>query len=125
MFDKISSFLANIFGTKSERDLKKIWPIVDEINEHYEKMEELSDEELKQKTESFKKQISEATREVSEEIASVKKTLNSNEELSVDRRRELAEELNELEEEHIDTIEDVLDDILPEAFAVMKKGEHL
>lgn len=120
MFDKVSSILTSIFGTKSERDLKKIWPIVEEINEHYEKMEQLSDEELKQKTEGFRQQISEATEEVSEEITSVKATLNSNEELSVDRRRELAEELNDLEQEHIDTIEEVLEDILPEAFAVMK-----
>ena len=120
MFDKVSNILTSIFGTKSERDLKKIWPIVEEINEHYQKMEELSDDELKQKTEGFRKQISEATEEIEEEVASIKATLNSNEELSVDRRKELAEELDNLEEEHIDIIEDVLDDILPEAFAVMK-----
>src|SRR5699024_5135876 len=120
MFDKISDILASIFGTKSERDLKNIWPIVDEINEHYQQMEQLSDEELKQKTESFKQQVSDATGEIEEEIEAIKKTLNSSEELSVDRRGELAEELNELEEEHTDTIEDVLEDILPEAFAVMK-----
>ncbi|MCW9705472.1 preprotein translocase subunit SecA [Aliifodinibius sp. 1BSP15-2V2] len=120
MFDKISDILASIFGTKSERDLKKIWPIVDEINEHYEKMEELSDEELKQKTESFRQQISDATQQVGEEIESIRKTLNSDEQLSVDRRRQLAEELDELEQEETDIIEDVLDEILPEAFAVMK-----
>ena len=120
MFDKVSNILTSIFGTKSERDLKKIWPIVEEINEHYQKMDELSDDELKQKTEGFRKQISEATEEIEEEVASIKATLNSNEELSVDRRKELAEELDNLEEEHIDIIEDVLDDILPEAFAVMK-----
>src|SRR5699024_10851571 len=111
MFDKITNILASLFGTKSERDLKKVWPIVDEINEHYEKMEQLSDEELKQKTESFRQQITDVTREITEEVEAIKKKLNSNEELSVDRRRELAEELNELEEEYIDTIEDVLDDI--------------
>ena len=124
MFDtigeKVGDVLTGIFGTKSERDLKKIWPIVDEINEHYEGMEELSDEELKQKTENFKTQISEATKEIDEEIASIKETLNSDEELSVNRRRELANELEELEQEQQDTIEDVLDDILAEAFAVMK-----
>lgn len=120
MFDKISDILASIFGTKSERDLKKIWPIVEEINEHYEKMEQLSDEELKQKTADFRQKVKDATAEVTEDIASIKETLNSNEEISVDRRRELSEELDELEQEHTDTIEDVLDEILPEAFAVMK-----
>lgn len=118
--DKVDTILTSIFGSKSERDLKKIWPIVEEINEHYEGMEELSDEELKQKTESFRQKISEATEEVEEEIKSIKEILNSNEELSVNRRRELGEELEELEQEQTDTIEDVLDEILPEAFAVMK-----
>lgn len=120
MFDKIGDILTSVFGTKSERDLKKIWPIVDEINGHYEKMEQLSDEELKQKTESFRNKVAEATQPVTEEIDAIKKVLNSSEELSVDRRRELSEELESLEQEHTDTIEDVLDEILPEAFAVMK-----
>ncbi len=118
--EKVDTLLTSIFGSKSERDLKKIWPIVEEINEHYEGMAELSDEELKQKTESFRQRISDATQEVEEEIESVKEILNSNEELSVNRRRELGEELEELEQEETDIIEDVLDEILPEAFAVMK-----
>ena len=118
--DKVGDFLTSIFGTKSERDLKKIWPIVEEINEHYEGMEELTDKELKQKTESFRQKIDDATREVEEEIASIRETLNSNEEVSVNRRRELAEELEELEEEEKEIIEDTLNEILPEAFAVMK-----
>lgn len=57
MFDtigeKVGDVLTSIFGTKSERDLKKIWPIVEEINEHYEGMQELSDEELQQKNRKF------------------------------------------------------------------------
>jgi preprotein translocase subunit SecA len=118
--DKVSDLLTSIFGSKSERDLKRLWPIVEEINEHYEGMQELSDEELKQKTETFRQKINDATKEIDEEIASVKDTLNSDEELSVNRRRELAEELEVLEQEQTDTIEDVLDEILPEAFAVMK-----
>ncbi|WP_138430858.1 preprotein translocase subunit SecA [Fodinibius saliphilus] len=118
--DKVGDLLTSIFGSKSERDLKKIWPIVEEINEHYEEMEDLTDEELKQKTESFRQKISNATAEVEEEITAIKDTLNSSDELSVYRRRELAEELEELEQEQTDIIEDVLDELLPEAFAVMK-----
>src|SRR5690625_2405142 len=54
MIDYISKFLTNIFGTKSSRDLKKLWPIVDEIKSHEAAIKALSDEELKQKTEGFK-----------------------------------------------------------------------
>ncbi|MGM0546187.1 MAG: preprotein translocase subunit SecA [Bacteroidota bacterium] len=118
--ETVGDVLTSIFGTKSDRDLKRIWPIVEEVNEHYEGMSDLSDEELKQKTKDFRQQINEATKDVKEEIQAVKNTLNSDEELSVIRRRELAEELDELEQEHTDTIEDVLEEILPEAFAVVK-----
>jgi len=118
--ETVGDVLTSIFGSKSERDLKKIWPIVEEINEHYEKLEDLSDEELKQKTESFKQQIKDATRQVREEISSVKETLNSDEALTVSQRRELGEELENLQQEQTDTIEEVLESILPEAFAVMK-----
>jgi preprotein translocase subunit SecA len=118
--DKLSDVLTIIFGSKSERDLKKLWPTVEKINEHYEEMENLSDEELKQKTETFRQQINDATKEIEKEIESIKQTLNSDEELSVIRRRELAEEQDALEQERDDIIEDVLDEILPEAFAVMK-----
>jgi len=120
MFDTISNLLTSVFGTKSERDLKKIWPIVEEVNDHYEGLQELSDEELQQKTESFRQKIQDATEEVGEEIASLKEILDSDEELSVSRRRELSENLEDLEQEQTDIIEDVLDELLPEAFAVMK-----
>ncbi len=118
--DKVSDILTSIFGSKSERDLKKLWPTVEKINEHYEGMQDLSDDELKQKTETFRQKISDATKEIEEEIESIKQTLNSDEELSVSRRRELAEEQDALEQEQDDIIEDVLDEILPEAFVVMK-----
>src|SRR5699024_429828 len=120
IIDFFTNIIAAIFGTKSERDLKKIWPIVEEINQHYEKMEQLSDEELKQKTASFRQQIDDATEEVREEIEAVKERLNGDEELLVEEHQNLADELNELEEEKKEITEEVLEQILPEAFAVMK-----
>ncbi|WP_409070401.1 preprotein translocase subunit SecA [Aliifodinibius sp. S!AR15-10] len=117
----MTDILTKVFGSKSERDLKKIWPIVDEINAHTEKMKELSDEELKQKTEEFKAQIREATAEVDEELEESKRKLNSNEEdLTVGEHRELTELVDTLEAERNDIVEEVLDEILPEAFAVLK-----
>jgi len=51
MLDKVVKI---IFGDKHEKDLKPLWPIVDEINEEYEKIKDLTDEQLKAKTEEFK-----------------------------------------------------------------------
>ena len=53
----MKSILTKIFGTKHERDAKKLQPLVDEINEHFEKLKDLSEEALVGKTEEFKKRL--------------------------------------------------------------------
>ncbi len=121
MLDQISKFLTTVFGTKSERDLKKIWPIVDEIKSFEEDIKALTDDELKQKTESFRQKIADETAEVDEEIAEVKRKMDSNDEsITFDERRELADRLKELKEEWLVILEDVFEEIMPEAFAVLK-----
>jgi len=121
MLDQISKLLTSIFGTKSERDLKKIWPIVDEIKNFEDEMKALSDDELKQKTESFRQKIADETASVDEQIAEVKEKMDSNDEsITFDERRELADRLKELKQEWLDILEEVLDDIMPEAYAVLK-----
>ncbi|MDZ7692246.1 MAG: preprotein translocase subunit SecA [Balneolaceae bacterium] len=121
MFEQITDILTKVFGSKSERDLKKLWPIVDQINEYDEQMQKLSDDELRQKTEDFKAQINQATSGIDKELKETKRTLNSNEEdLSVGEHRELTELVDSLEEERNEVVEEILEEILPEAFAVLK-----
>ncbi|MDZ7758218.1 MAG: preprotein translocase subunit SecA [Rhodohalobacter sp.] len=121
MLDKISKALTTIFGTKSERDLKKLWPIVDEINSFEDEMKALTDDELKQKTESFRELIKERTKDVSDQISEIKKKMDSNDEsISLEERREFSDRLSELEQEWLDILEDTLDEIMPEAYAVLK-----
>ncbi len=121
MLDQISNFLTKIFGTKSSKDLKKIWPIVDEIKSFEDEIKGLSDEELKQKTESFKQLIKDRTQEVSDQIADIKEKMGSNDEsITLEDRREFSDRLEELEEEWLEILEDTLEEILTEAYAVLK-----
>lgn len=120
MLDKVGKLITKVFGTKSEKDIKSIQPIVDKIKSYGPEMEKLSDRELQEKTESFKQQIQDATKEVRAEIAELKKQLEHIEELSPGEHRSLAEDLDNLEQKELDLIEEVLDDILPEAYAVLK-----
>jgi preprotein translocase subunit SecA len=121
MLDKISKVLTSIFGTKSSRDLKKLWPVVEEINSFEEEIKALSDDELKQKTESFKQLIKDRTREVSDQIAEIKQKMDSHDEsITLEERREFSDRLKELEEEWLNILEETLDEILPEAYAVLK-----
>ncbi len=121
MLDTVTNILTTIFGSKRERDVKKLWPVVEEIKAYEEEIKALSDEELKQQTEKFKKQLREVTADIVEDINNVKARINDKEEeLSVDEHHELVESLESLEDEWLDVIEEELDAILPEAYAVIK-----
>jgi preprotein translocase subunit SecA len=121
MLDQISRILTKIFGTKSARDLKKIWPVVDEIKSFEEEIKGLSDEDLKQRTVTFKELIKERTNDVTVQIEEIKVKMDSNDEsITLEERREFSERLQELEQEWLDILEDTLAEILPEAYAVLK-----
>ncbi|TVQ68049.1 MAG: preprotein translocase subunit SecA [Balneolaceae bacterium] len=121
MLDKISILLTKVFGTKSSRDLKKIWPVVDQIKSYEEAIQALSDDELKQKTADFKALIRENTGEITRNIEEIKKKMDSNDEsISLEERREFSETLEALETEWLDVLEETLEEILPEAYAVLK-----
>ena len=113
----ISNLVKKIFGDKHEKDLKLLWPVVDEINGEYEKIKDLTDEQLKAKTGEFKEKINEYTKETRDKIEEINTKLQSNEEFD---RQEAHDELDSLNEQLNDGYEEILDQILPEAFAVVK-----
>lgn len=120
MLDKVGKLITKVFGSKSEKDIKSIQPIVDKIKAYGPEMEKLSDQELKERTEGFRKKIQDATADVRAQIEETKKQLDNIEESNPSENRRLAELLDELEQQELDLIEDVLNDILPEAYAVLK-----
>ncbi|MFH0734599.1 MAG: preprotein translocase subunit SecA [bacterium] len=115
MFTKI---LKNIFGDKHSKLLKELSPVVEEINEEYAKLANLTDEELKAKTIQLKEKIAEETKDLRDEIENLKNklTLDNLE----DDHRSITDRLDVLNNELDDRYEDVLDEILPIAFAVVK-----
>ncbi len=122
MIDSIIKGITQIFGSSSDRDIKKLQPILDQIHALEDDLKSISDDELKGYTEKFRQQIQEATTEVDADIRNLKEKLDSQEEsLSIEERRGLSEELDKLDEEFLEIVEGVLDEILPEAFAVLKE----
>ena len=122
MLDKLFSSFAKLFGSKSDKDLKKIQPIVEEILAFGDQMAAMSDDELRAQTDKFRKVIADATAETDKRIEEIKiKIDDTDSDLSVEERRNLGEELEELDAEWLDICEDVLDEILPEAFATLKE----
>ncbi|MBK7630834.1 MAG: preprotein translocase subunit SecA [Ignavibacteriales bacterium] len=111
------NLIKKIFGDKHEKDLKVIWPIVDEINGHYETIKNLTNDELKNKTLEFKEKIQSHTEETRKQITELKTRLQSDEEFD---RNASYDELDVLEDKLNDEYEEILDELLPEAYAVVK-----
>ncbi|GAB4380683.1 MAG: preprotein translocase subunit SecA [Salibacteraceae bacterium] len=120
MLDTLNKLLNSIFGSKSDKDIKEIMPTVESINRHFETLSELSNDELRAKTQEFKKRIAEATKAERDEIDALKKQIASPE-TDFAQKEELYAELDKLDKKLTEKIEEVLNDLLPEAFAVVKE----
>ena len=148
-------FIKNLFGNRNERELQKLWPVVEEIKSYEPELEQLSDDELRGKTDEFKAIIQEGVAPIEERLKEIRgmlrgmatlpaggdgaalSTEGENEalpaggdgqvaeapqkELTSEERQELNDEYDALEEEWIDIVEETLDELLPEAFAVVKE----
>ena len=114
------SIFKSIFGSKHERDAKKLRPAVIEINEAFEKLHDLSDEELKGKTGQFRSRIKEETAEVEKELSGLRERLKGD--VQGDERKKTYGRIEEAEQERDDVTADILDEIMPDAFAVVKEA---
>jgi preprotein translocase subunit SecA len=119
MFSILSKSVTKIFGTKSERDIKAIMPIVDKIKEEYARLHELSDDALRGKSYEFKQRIQDFLAAIDEQITSLREQGNATED--VDEKETFFSQIDKLNEERNKQLEVVLLEILPEAFAVVKE----
>ena len=114
----IASIFKKLFGTKSDRDMKLIMPKVKEVLKAYESIDQLSDDDLRAKCDELKAIIRKAIAEDEQRIAEIK--LEMEKDLPLNEKEALATESDKLVKRVDETIEKTLDDILPEAFAIMK-----
>ncbi len=117
--DIISGLLKLFFGTKSDKDRKEIQPYVDKILALYPEIDALSNDELRGRSENLKKAVADCIREDEERIVSLKEELEAPETTLEDKER-ISKEIDKLTKEIDEKIEQKLDEILPEAFAIMK-----
>ncbi|HSH74416.1 MAG TPA: hypothetical protein VLA09_01835, partial [Longimicrobiales bacterium] len=107
-----------LLGSRHKREAKKLQPLIEEINEIYESLSSLSDDELRAKTDEFRDHITASTADLKARITALREEKRHSEDPS--ERERLSLEINGLEKELLQAIEDVLEDLLPEAFAVVK-----
>jgi len=107
-----------IFGTKADRDMKAIKPTLDKVLEAYKTIDRLSDDELRERCQALKDKIQEAIAADENRIAEIREELEK--EIPLKQKEALATEQDKLVKKVDEIIEKVLDEILPDAFAIMK-----
>ena len=116
----LDGILKKIFGDKNQKDLTELSPIVDLTNDAYQQMQNLSDDQLREKTAEFKSAIENSCISVRENKSNLKeKALSVN--LSISEKEAIYSEIEKLDLKEDEVIEETLLKIMPQAFAVIKE----
>ncbi|MDR1274466.1 MAG: preprotein translocase subunit SecA [Odoribacteraceae bacterium] len=114
-----NDILKSLFGNKSDRDMKELLPIVARVNAEWEKVKQLDDNGLRAVTAELKARIRERVKEEQDEIVALKARVE-NEKPTIEEREEIYNRVDKLEEQVDKALEEVLEEIMPTAFAVVK-----
>ena len=116
----VKEIFTGLFGSRHDREVKKLQPLVDEINGIADRLQSFSEEELKGQTEKFRGIIRDRTQELEDRLAELRETKRHTED--PEERDRLTRDINDTEDELKESIQSVLDELLPEAFATVKEA---
>ena len=115
----MANILKILFGTKEERDLKQLNPTLKLVLAAYDRIDKLSDDDLRAESAAIREKVRAYTAAEEEKVAQIHEQL-TDPEMEVSRKEKLATEMDELKKTIDKKIEEILNEVLPEAFAVMK-----
>ena len=115
----MANFLKKLFGTKADRDLKQLNPTLKLILAAYDRIDKLSDDDLRAESAALRAKVRAYTAAEEEKVSQIREQL-SDPEMEVSRKEKMATELDELTKTIDKKIEEILDQVLPEAFAIVK-----
>jgi preprotein translocase subunit SecA len=122
----LTGLLSGVFGTRHDRERKRIQPIVDDINEQYARLQAVSEEELRGQTAKFRARIAEVTGEIESRIAGLRArkrdAADPAEREAIDNDLSGVDGRGGAEAELRQAVADVLDELLPEAFATVREA---
>ncbi|MCO6500370.1 MAG: preprotein translocase subunit SecA [Vicingus serpentipes] len=117
----LGKVLKTFLGNKTDRDYKELSPIIDNVAEVYTTLSALSNDELRAKTNEFKKQIADKTKTNNDEVIALKEKIETSTSLSIGEKENIYNQIDALEKDTLNLIEEVLNEIQPKAFAVIKE----
>ncbi len=122
----LTGLLSSVFGTRHDRERKRVQPIVDEVNEQYARLQTVSEDELRGQTEKFRARIRERTTDIETRIAALKEkkriTPDPTDREAIDNELSGIDGRGGAEAELRTAIAEVLDELLPEAFATVREA---
>ena len=121
MFDFITKGVQKLMGSKSERDVKLLLPYVEKINQEFAKLPSISDDQLRNRTQEIKGKIDSFLQGVDQQIADLHQQIADQPDLDIEAKEAVFDKIDKLEEERNKQLEEVLLEVLPEAFAVVKE----
>jgi preprotein translocase subunit SecA len=120
MVEFINGLMRKFFGSKADKDIQEAQPFVEQINEHFAKYASLSNDQLRAKTIEFRQRIEQALKAENDEIAQLKAKAEADG-TSVEEKEGLYERIDTIEKAVTEKIKDVLVELLPESYAVVKE----
>ena len=117
----MANFLSKLFGTKSDRDLKEVKPFLDATLKIYPEIQKLDNDQLRTKTIEFKERIRKEVEAEENELSTLRQRIEEEYDMPVAEKEEIYKRIDKLEKESYDKTQKVLNEILPEAFSVVKE----
>ena len=117
----MTSIFQKLFGTKSDKDIKEITPLANKIHVAYEVIKNLDNDQLRAKTTEFKRRISEYIKEENDQIKELQEKVELEYEMDGNEKEKIFEKIDQLDKKIAEKIEEVLLEILPEAYSVIKE----
>ena len=111
-----TKLLTSLFGNKSTRDMKLIQPLVEKVKAVYPEIQQLDNDQLRQRSKAIQQQVQESAKAQKEEIERLKGTI---EDTPIDERAEIFAQIDKLEKEALDIYEEALNEVMPEVFSIV------
>ncbi|HYI78828.1 MAG TPA: preprotein translocase subunit SecA, partial [Chryseolinea sp.] len=113
--------IAKLFGTKSEKDIKRVMPLVEQTKQQGERVKSLSNDELRGETKKIQEQINQELKNIDDQLAGLHQKIADNPTLDISEKESLFAQIDKLEEDRNKELEKVLLKVLPNAFAIVRE----
>ena len=114
----LTKILTKLFGNKSSRDMKLIQPLVEKVKAVYPEIQQLDNDQLRQRTKDIQQKVQQSAKTQKEEIDRLKGTI---EDTPIDERAEIFAQIDKLEKEALEIYEVALNEVMPEVFSIVKE----